>query len=181
MVLARTIELIGLGFDLVGLALLLSPDIPWLGSLVKLFPFVRTLEAGVASIKTQCEAAGYSLDKKTRWDMYGQHHFKEISFADARPLLALFPKNYRPPRSEKGVVGEFTPFIADALPLEEQGVIRTDPFVCIGDDFGGCTQAMRLSMLIQKEEEAVRRTAYSHGFVLMALATLLLMMATYVR
>jgi hypothetical protein len=181
MVSARTIELMGLGFDLVGLALLLSPDIPWLGFLVKLFPSVRTLEAGVAGIKTQCEARGYSLDKETRWASRGQHLLKDISFVEARPLIGLFPKGYRPPTSDKGILGDFTPFIADAILLEEQGVIRNDPFVCIGDDFGGCTQAMRLSALIQKKEDAVRKTAYSHGFALMALATLLLMLAAWVR
>jgi hypothetical protein len=181
MVSAKTIELMGLVFDLIGLALLLSPDIPWLGFLVKLFPSVRTLEAGVASIRTQCEAAGYSLDKEqTRWAR-GQHLLKDITFVEARPLLALFPKTYRPPISKEGVLGAFTPFIADALSVQEQGVILNDPFVCIGDDFGGSTRAMRLSNLIQKKEEVVRRTAYSHGFGLMAIATLLLVISASVR
>jgi hypothetical protein len=178
---ARTIELMGLGCDLVGLAFLLSPDIPWLGFLVKLFPSVRKLEAGVASIRMQCEDAGYSLEKEqTRWAR-GQQHFREISYSEARPVLALFPKTYRPPTSEKGVLGNFTPFIADAVALRDEGVIRNDPFVCIGDGFGGCTRAIRLSSLIQTKEEAVRKKAYSHGFGLMVFATLLLVVAACIR
>ena len=178
---ARAIELTGLACDLVGLAFLLSPDIPWLGFLVKLFPSVRTLEAGVASITTQCEARGYSVDKETQWASRGQHLLKDIGLVEARPLIGLFPKGYRPPSSYNRISGDFTPFIADTILLQEQGVIRNDPFVCIGDNFGGCTQAMRLSALIQKKEEAVRKTAYSHGFALMAFATLLLMAAAWIK
>jgi hypothetical protein len=178
---ARTIELMGLGCDLVGLAFLLAPDIPWLSFLTKLFPSVRTLEAGVASITTQCEERGYSLDQETQWASRGQHLLKDISFVEARPLIGLFPTGYRPPTSGKGILGDFTPFIADAVWVQDQGVIRNDPFVCIGDDFGGCTQAIRLSALIQRKEEAVRKTSYSHGFALMAFATLLLVVAACIR
>ena len=131
----------------------------------------------MASIKTQCEAAGYSLDKQTGW-AYSQRLLEEISFEEARPLLALFPKTYRPPTTGSLV---FTPFIADTIPIQDRGVSRNDPFVGIGDGFGSSTQPMRLSTIIQKKEEAVRRAAYSHGFRVMALATLFLMVAAYVK
>jgi hypothetical protein len=179
MTLAKTLELTGLAFDLFGLALLMSPDIPWLRFLLSLLSTVRILDEEVSSIQTQCEAAGYSLDRKTRWSP-GQHLLKDISLVKAKPLLALYPNTYRPPNPPRG---DFTPFIADAVLVREQGqgVILDDPFVGIGDDFGGSTRVMLLSSLLEKKDDAIRRIAYGHGFALMALASMLLMMSVFTR
>lgn len=174
----KMLELSGLVLDLIGLFLLLSPDIPLFRPVLRLFPTVRRMNSVVEDVEAQCREAGFTRHPQFSIVMRDQS-LRTLKADDARKLIRLYPKSPDQPTSFEGL----TLTLIREIPIENRGAVRHDPFIAISDKEKAriLTSPLRLSDLFQQKEEFVRRLAYTRGFMLMALATSLLVIATIVR
>ncbi len=174
----KVLEVIGLGFDIVGLAILLLPDFRFAESTLRRFPAVRRLHAMIDDTAEQCRVRGFGPPVPNVITFQPSIKLQALTKDQAKQLLRLYPGSKRP-TSLEGIA----PWLMGEVPIEHRGTVQYDPLMVLCDDEGETifSSPFRVSQLIQHEEEIVRRHAYTYGFVLMFIATILQGIAALLR
>jgi hypothetical protein len=138
----------------------------------------RRLHKVIADAAEECRKAGFGPPVPNAITFGPSIKLRALTKREAKQLLRLYP-GADPPTTFEGI----TLWLMGEVPLESRGFVRHDPLIvlCEGGENPTLSSPFRVSHLRQDEEEIVRRHAYTCGFVLMFIATILQGIATLLR
>lgn len=147
--------------DLIGLVILLSYDVPFLQGVLMGLPSLKKRHSTLLDLKTR------SAPTSNLAEWFQTLNMMTLNGAEVAPFMALFPDRDRSIRTPQSVF---------VLAYFANRLRNPEPWIFPSSDASGTPQlasAISLPVLFTSEENDIRKSVYTIGFILMFVGSLM--------